>query len=173
MVASAKAEYNDLVTIEFFPNDTPLHIQGFYRLKGQTKLATTKGGLNPDIHADASTRVDLSGTGMPLVTKISRMNTFGTNDIKDPDAINEFSFDMFSGVEKALQLKLQVSGDAFAGGSRLSYFDAGSAAAAFTADFSHTLEWGGITKVTNLLTGEEVTDWTVTSASGYDYSSCF
>lgn len=173
VVASATVEYNDLLTIEFTPSDTPLHIQGFYRLTGQMNLAATKSGANPDVHADAFTRVDLSGTGMPLVTKFSHMNTSGANDVKLPDAVNEFSYDLFSGVEKAIQLKLQVSGTASAGGSHLSFFNAGSAAAGFTADFSHTLEWGGITKVTNLLTGEVVTDWTVTSASGYDYSQLF
>jgi hypothetical protein len=173
VVASATVEYNDLLTIQFFPSNTPMHIQGFYRLTGQMNVAATKNGSNPDIQADAFARVDLSGTGMPLVSKFSHMNTSGINDVKLPDAVNEFSYDVFSDVEKAIQLKLQVSGSASAGGSHLSTFKGGSAAAGFTADFSHTLEWGGITKVTNLLTGEDVTNWTVTSASGYDYSQLF
>jgi hypothetical protein len=34
----------------------------------------------------------------------------------------------------------------------------------------HTLTWGGITSVTDADTGALVTDWTLTSASGFDYT---
>src|SRR5262249_50875912 len=37
-------------------------------------------------------------------------------------------------------------------------------------DVSHTLTWGGITRLTDLDTGEGITDWTMTSASGFDYT---
>jgi hypothetical protein len=37
-------------------------------------------------------------------------------------------------------------------------------------EFRHTLAWGGITRVTNALTGEPINDWTVASDSGFDYS---
>ena len=37
------------------------------------------------------------------------------------------------------------------------------------ADFSHTLNWGGITAVTDQ-NGNSISDWSVTSASGTDYS---
>lgn len=39
-----------------------------------------------------------------------------------------------------------------------------------TADFAHTVVWGGIRSV-SLLDGTVVTDWTSTSGSGFDYGS--
>jgi hypothetical protein len=36
-------------------------------------------------------------------------------------------------------------------------------------DFTHTANWGGITSVIDADTGEPVTDWTMDSASGFDY----
>ena len=46
----------------------------------------------------------------------------------------------------------------------------GSAFGFYNVDFSHTLLWGGITSVTDDATGEPVDGWTLTSASGFDYS---
>jgi hypothetical protein len=48
---------------------------------------------------------------------------------------------------------------------------AGSAIA--IADFSHTLSWGGITSVTDADTGLPITDYRLTSASGFDYTHPF
>lgn len=42
-------------------------------------------------------------------------------------------------------------------------------AACFDANFTRTVRWGGIQSVTDEVTGELVTDWTITSASGFDY----
>jgi len=42
-----------------------------------------------------------------------------------------------------------------------------------TAQFSHTLSWGGITSVTDADTGQPITDYTLTSASGFDYTHPF
>jgi hypothetical protein len=38
------------------------------------------------------------------------------------------------------------------------------------ANLSNTLSWGGITRLTDLDTGKVITDWTMTSASGFDYT---
>jgi hypothetical protein len=46
----------------------------------------------------------------------------------------------------------------------------GAISAFFDVDFSHTLKWGGITSVTDANTGEPIDGWTITSASGFDYS---
>ena len=37
------------------------------------------------------------------------------------------------------------------------------------ANAAHTLSWGGITSVVYADTGEPIDDWSVTSASGFDY----
>lgn len=44
------------------------------------------------------------------------------------------------------------------------------AGALFDADFMSTTKWGGISGVFDADTGEEITDWTVSSDSGFDYS---
>jgi hypothetical protein len=38
-----------------------------------------------------------------------------------------------------------------------------------TAFFGHTFTWGGITSVVDADTGQPITDWTLTSASGFDW----
>lgn len=48
--------------------------------------------------------------------------------------------------------------------------NADTASANFTAFFSESLTYGGIASVINRTTGQPVTDWNVTSASGFDYS---
>lgn len=50
---------------------------------------------------------------------------------------------------------------------------AGEMSATFIANYGQTLTWGGITRVTNATTGEVVDDWTISSASGFDYSRPF
>jgi hypothetical protein len=42
--------------------------------------------------------------------------------------------------------------------------------ATISAFFGHTFTWGGITSVTDADTGEEITDWTLTSDSGFDWA---
>jgi hypothetical protein len=45
----------------------------------------------------------------------------------------------------------------------------GTTDAFFSASFGQSLTWGGISSVTDAETGEPVTDWTITSESGFDY----
>ncbi len=46
----------------------------------------------------------------------------------------------------------------------------GVVSAKFEDNFSDTVTWGGITSVTNAVTGEPILDWKVVSQSGFDYS---
>lgn len=41
------------------------------------------------------------------------------------------------------------------------------------SDVAHTFTWGGITSITDADTGELITDFTLTSASGFDYTQAF
>lgn len=49
----------------------------------------------------------------------------------------------------------------------------GDGAAIVTADFSHTLKWGGIEGIFNRNTGERIEDVTIKSESGFDYMRSF
>jgi hypothetical protein len=55
--------------------------------------------------------------------------------------------------------------------ARVSVWDPnrGGSANAFV-NFEHTFSWGGVTSVTDAVTGAPITDWTLTSDSGFDYS---
>jgi hypothetical protein len=46
----------------------------------------------------------------------------------------------------------------------------GSGLASSLGDYGHTITWGGITSVVDADTGEPDTDWSVESASGFDYA---
>ena len=52
-------------------------------------------------------------------------------------------------------------------------FHTQDASAFLSADFSNTLAWGGITSVTDVATGQPLADWSVSSASGFDYSQAY
>ena len=67
-------------------------------------------------------------------------------------------------------IKLTIIGQAFAS-SQLT--NAGSVTAKFANDSSKTLNWGGITEVLNPATGAPITNWTLTSESGFDYTKPF
>jgi hypothetical protein len=43
----------------------------------------------------------------------------------------------------------------------------------FFGEVSRSLRWGGVEAVYDFFTGEEIDDWTITSASGFDYSKPF
>jgi hypothetical protein len=47
----------------------------------------------------------------------------------------------------------------------------GTGTASGTALYEHTINWGGISSVVDSVTGEPDTDWSVTSASGFDYTN--
>ena len=82
-----------------------------------------------------------------------------------------FSYDVSPGDSKAIELNFDVRGGAVAG--HFQNLGSGTAASTFNANFENTLEWGGITSVTRASTGEPITDWSVTSESGFDYSQVF
>ena len=43
----------------------------------------------------------------------------------------------------------------------------------FIGAYGNTLKWGGITRVTDFLTGEPIEDWSITSASGFNYANAY
>jgi hypothetical protein len=43
----------------------------------------------------------------------------------------------------------------------------------FIGAFGSTLKWGGITRVTDAVTGEPIEGWSITSASGFNYANAY
>ena len=85
------------------------------------------------------------------------------NDYKfaGPHPNIEMTFEITNGVPYRIALDMQIFGDVMAERDQIADFD---------AEFQHTLRWGGIESVRDATTGEPITDWTITSDSGFDYS---
>jgi hypothetical protein len=67
------------------------------------------------------------------------------------------------GQEFTLGYQISVSGNA----------SSGDGAVVVSADFSHTLKWGGIEGIFNRNTGERIEGLTIVSESGFDYTRSF
>ncbi len=167
---SALAEYNDVVIFKGTSLGA-MHVQGFVRVPGLLKSGASRTGTL--INAAASASVALSGTGMPLINKTDYINLGFDESHPDVDIVNEFSYDVSPLQPRQINFRLEVHGNALYGGSANPEQFPATASVSFSADFARTLEWGGITSVTDLATGLPVTDWTVTSESGFDYTQFF
>ena len=103
----------------------------------------------------------------------------GQQDVNDPPFPYEpVIFTLQAGQPYLVGYSLRLDGYAQANtyGRNGTYdpnFHTQDASAFLSADFSNTLAWGGITSVTDVATGQPLTDWTVTSASGFDYSQAY
>jgi hypothetical protein len=89
-----------------------------------------------------------------------------------PQSIIPFKYFLREGVAFTIDYTMEVSGSAMV--SRPFRFAPNTHSVAevyFDADFTHTLNWGGITSVTDTQTGAPIEGWTITSASGVNYAN--
>jgi len=162
--AGGSASFTDLLTINPVSTDLVGRTADFHFTLGISGSLSATGGsyFDPENNqtygnANSSWQVDASISGVAVLDRS------GTDS----------SFDGFHGDPIANQIVDAVIplGDPFTltvtlgVGSVVSY-DVGAAA----ADLGHTLTWGGISGVTLTDTGAPV-DFTVSSASGFDYES--
>lgn len=177
---SVSAEYHDVITLEFTPDDTPLTLEGIVFLDGFASLdAVATGGIDPH-NVRATLGGALSGTnglgstfGTTKFADGEIAHLPGTTNILELNPVIDFGFDLISGVPFEVFMKLSLNGSAEFGDGLFTHKEAGTARASFEAHFGNTLRWGEITRVVNRRTGEEVTDWRIHSASGFDYSQSF
>jgi hypothetical protein len=167
--------YRDSVTFDVFgPQPLELtHIVGFLKLHGSMNVSTSATGIFSV--GEASVGVTIDGTGIASDSHRAVFQTAGQpkgSMGRENLNIIPFEYDVFPGDIKPIELTIFVSGAADAHYSS-NFLNVGSGAGAFNASFGSTLEWGGITSVTNARTGEPITDWSVTSESGFDYSQVF
>ena len=66
---------------------------------------------------------------------------------------------------------LNVNADSIAIVDNNDIFNGQGGDALAVLNMGHTFTWGGITSVTDADTGEPITDWTLTSASGTDWAT--
>jgi hypothetical protein len=171
--ASAKGSWIDRGTVDVpsLPLGWSVRIEAELHLHGSFGFdVTASDGAN----ASASATLKLTGTGVPPApyfgTYYGYANKTGSTELTlaPPTTVRLFSavangspFD----IGYTLELGSGASADA-----KFATVDPVNVSSLMVADFSNTLNWGGIVRVTNNVTGEPIQDWTITSESGFDYS---
>jgi hypothetical protein len=181
-VASGSTTLQDSLTFYSSPTaDNPsglIHVSGYLNLVG-TVHAGAFGSLNVD--AIAITSVSVIGTGMTTATgSINDVyQTVPTGSGSVPTLMHNessfpaptsipYSWTVIGDVPFPISVELNVASEVHV--VNQSYANPTIGTASADALFSHTLTWGGITSVTNGVTDEPITGWTVTSTSGFDYT---
>lgn len=146
--ATASASWSDTLTL-ISPSLEPGHgllVSTAYLLPGTVKLFA---GV-----ADSQAEVDVMVDGFTYFLRAD-------DDSEDsvPPIIN-FTLDFFNGQSRVVSSAFGLVASA---GTSDGLADA-------SADFANSLHWGGVLSVADAVTGARITDWTLTSASGTDYS---
>jgi hypothetical protein len=139
----------------------------------------------PYINAFSQAYLKFSGTGIPpgpypdhgattygfAEHDIDSFSTIPTNVQEDPPKVIPVTFvtatDPVSGEGVLIDWTMEVGAASSTLNRDFESHNNGSAIS--IANAAHTLSWGGISSVVFADTGEPVDDWTVTSASGFDY----
>jgi hypothetical protein len=166
-----------------------IKMTAFWYLHGSLNTSDVEGHystatppVSPDyVNASARSELQISGTGVPdgpdpahpalwgdSAHTVDSFLTVPDNYQKDPPLVVPITL-LFQNSEYAPVL-FQVYARTYAsvGNDDLVNHRGGSATAIL--DMGHTFTWGGITSVTDADTGEPITDWTLTSASGADWA---
>ena len=167
--AFAKATLQETLTFLTPDNNDPIRVEGTLNLTGNMSLDTqTLGAFMTSI---AITNVDVtSNLFSPIHKGLHSVTSVGPDE-----TVRErlrFVLAAIPDVPESVNVSLQVQGFASIGGGTFPV-GVGIGLASFDVAFNHTLSWGGITSVTNAITGVPILDWSVNSASGFDYSQSF
>jgi hypothetical protein len=176
-------------------NPGPIVINTKWTISGTLTAAAT-GLFDPNwsIQSIAESWVTVTGTGInccsyavPTYNGVPLVNTpltgaegvyyqlAGGNDVGQINSVFHdapksipISFDVMPEQATHVGWRFDVGSTAFVQNMDLVNLGKGSANA--ITDFSHTFDWGGITSVVDAATGQPITDWTLESASGFDYT---
>ncbi len=175
-LASAKVSWQDIMSVVApLPDGTPLRIDAKLYMTGSIAAAVT-GEADSQFHgALANAFATLTGIGAwadqsPTPIQASATDELGhryTSHTPNPVEV-DFSWNTYVGDGAAIgeTLEINANGESFINfGSNLE----GETTSFFDANYGDTVRWGGITSVYNESTGEYLTDYSVTSASGFDY----
>jgi hypothetical protein len=181
VASSAKARLLELLDFETLGNKDAINVTGFFRLDANLSTSSSRTGpTDPSskISAFANSRVRVTGNIFAGIAKEqSVLSTTDGFQLSDEFTYKFepifFSYTLRPGVPFAVDVTLDASGNLGIGGPHFPIFPAASGTAEYVANISHTLSWGAITSVTNASTGEPVTNWRVTSSSGFDYNQSF
>jgi hypothetical protein len=168
--AIARAKLKDSLNYDTPGNTEPIRVQGFFRLTGSLNANANANGTSMFASADAQFEI----SGNVIATSGQQVfSTSATNDFRSHLDPILFSYTTKPGTPTAVEISMLVSGEAAVTGPRFNVNDAGFGFAEFNASYEHTLSWGAITSVTKASTGEPILNWTVASATGFDYTQVF
>lgn len=147
-----------------------LRVEGHFNLTGIQKISSAINGLN--IVTLAVSQITVKSNMFSTVTREMRSDAPNTPDNIVARDFIPFVLTASPNGALTVDVTLEALGRAVVNGGTLG---GGTAfgSATFDSDFSHTLGWGGITSVTDAATGAPILDWTMTSASGFDYTQSF
>lgn len=190
--ANVVASFNDNITpsSKKSPTGTAMLVHAHLKLDGEMfGSARANGGPNSSVPSPSGFgygALEVEGTGITepplpsLFTHNPSIPWLAYDEVDDPSLGEQLhqssppsvpiTILLANQIEASLDYTITISGQAGAEGG---WLKGDSGTAGFTAMFGHTLTWGGIDSVTNADTGEPITDFTVTSASGFDYSKAF
>jgi hypothetical protein len=172
---TVSASWEDITTLDsdILTPGTPLRATAKLILSGSVS-AVSFGGISPGAHyTGGSVTATLEGIGFPAPTQEADSNDNIAHSFiatQQPQGVIEIQIDTIAGEAEDFGEKLTVSGNA--GARTIGSFppSPGAVGTSVGAALGGTLRWGGITSVIDLDTGLPVENWTVTSASGFDYS---
>jgi hypothetical protein len=136
-------------------------------------------GAFVDVHVKLYSPTNFKFTTIPHLPQPAGGNDIGSFYVDEshrddslilPAGIINIRYVMLNGEPFVFDLVLEIAASVR---SMAGYQQQGDTNAFFNAAYADTLTWGGITKVTDFNTGEVITDWTITSESGFDYSKPF
>ena len=184
---SATATVNDVLTIlasPVFELGRKIHVENMLTLDGFDEHALRVwGGFSNGHFLDfvtgaVNTGVAVSGTGIdPGPGNVNVVgSTFESFDfsrgfvssVVNPPETIKFALDFIVGIPVVTTLSIAVNG--FGITSNLDNLTHKDGFARWTADYGHTLAWGGTTTFTDALTGEVLSGVEIASASGFDYA---
>jgi hypothetical protein len=165
-----------VITVPFLPGGDTIKIHGLLDMTGGFTRDKATGPISgPGFSTGATISGNLSistfnspgsanfGPGCACVSRI--LSTVNPTDISIIDISNTFvDWGIPNGIGSTVTVSATLFVKATAGAS---------AEASITGFFGGSIHWGGIESVRNAATGELLTDWTVTSESGFDYSKPF
>jgi hypothetical protein len=180
MSAEAEASFLDHLTIHLPVSGLPpFQFNGFLNFTGAVTAISAAVGYPqcpsciPRVSSGAAASVYVNSIS-PIFTETAFHHVGpGLPDSADlPDPIQTkipFSLTITPNVEFLFHVSASASSQV-----EISYnTNRGSATGAATGNFANTLSWGGITSISNAMTGEPIEGWTITSESGFDYSLVF
>jgi hypothetical protein len=166
------ASVQDTWFLNAVPRYTNLRVRALWNVQGA--LTANANGLDDNnfgtiIHEQATDTLDFSGSGVTsgLRAFSQSSSSLGNSHLSPPHQILlDMVFRNHVGSPYSFFVNAYTAASVSYGD--YSYQYPGTSAIA-TLDFGHTFTWGGITSVSDADTGEEITDWTLTSESGFDW----